>query len=256
MTAGHIAAFLGCVVLASAAQGLTGFAQSLVLLGLVSLFDLAPLPDVANVATVLSLASAAVALRGPHRGVDWASLRPTAIGTLIGVPIGVAVLGWLDANVVMLLRLLLGIVVIACAIVVLRRNARLVQRSRNLAFTAAGLLSGVLGGLFSASGPPLVWQFYRQPLEIDTVRDTLVAIFGIGGLLRLVMVAASGRFTLRSLGLSAIALPVAVGVTWGMRRRPPPWSRDAVLKLVCALLMLTGVGLVGPALHALVNLQE
>ncbi|MCG2593392.1 TSUP family transporter [Ramlibacter sp. XY19] len=253
MTAWQIAGFLACVAVASAAQGLTGFALALILLGLAGLFELAPLPDVANVATVLSLASAAVALRGPRKAVDWAALRSTALGTVVGVPAGVALLAWLDANVVMALRLLLGIVVIACALVVLRRAAPLVQRSSKASFAGIGVLAGLLGGLFSASGPPLVWQFYRQPIALDAVRDTLVATLAAGALLRLAMVVASGRFTARSLLLGALAVPLSMAITWWMRSHPPAWPRAAVLKLVCALLVVTGLGLVLPAAHALLN---
>ena len=253
MTGWQVAAFLACVAVASAAQGLTGFAQALILLGLVGLFDLAPLADVANVATVLSLASAAVALRGPHKAVDWPALRATAVGTVVGVPAGVFLLSWLQSNVVMGLRLLLGMVVIACALVVLRRAEPLARRASNASFHAIGVLSGLLGGLFSAAGPPLVWQFYRQPMALEAVRDTLVATLAAGAVLRLAMVVGSGRFGARSLLLSALALPLAVAVTWWMRKHPPAWSRAAVLKLVCALLVVTGAGLVGPAVQALVK---
>lgn len=70
MTVWEIAGFLACVVVATCAQSITGFALALILLGLTSLFHLASLPDVANVATVLSLASAVVALRGAHKSLD------------------------------------------------------------------------------------------------------------------------------------------------------------------------------------------
>jgi uncharacterized membrane protein YfcA len=251
LSAWQVAAFLACVVAASCTQSITGFALSLVLLGLTGLFQLAPLPDAANVATALSLATGIIALRSGRRAVDWPALRATAVGTVVGVPLGVLLLGWLHANVVVLLRVLLGVVVIACAIIVLVRTAPLARRSAPASFSAFGLASGLLGGLFSASGPPLVWQFYRQPMSIDTVRDTLLAVFAAGSALRLVMVVASGQFTQRSAGLCVVAVPLAMGVTWWMRRHPPPWPRQAVLKIVCALLMVTGVGLVAPALHAL-----
>jgi uncharacterized protein len=251
MTAAQIAAFLACVAVASCTQAITGFAIALVLLGLTGLFQLAPLPDAANVATVLSLASAAIALRSPRRLVDWRALRATVTGTVVGVPLGLTLLGWLHANVVMVLRLLLGLVVIACAIVVLVRSKPLAQRSRPASFAAIGVLSGMLGGLFSASGPPLVYQFYRQPMDVDTVRDTLVAVLASGSALRLAMVVGSGHFTQRSLGLSALAVPLAMAITWWLRRHPPPWPREVVLKIVCALLVVTGVGLLGPALAAL-----
>lgn len=251
MTAWQFGGFLLCVVAASCTQAITGFAMALVLLGLTGLFQLVPLPDAANVATVLSLASAAIALRSSRRLVDWRALRATVSGTVVGVPLGVALLSWLHTNVVMALRLLLGLVVIGCAIVVLVRSKPLAQRSRPASFGAIGVLSGVLGGLFSASGPPLVYQFYRQPMDVDAVRDTLVAVLAAGAALRLAMVVGSGHFTQRSLGLSVPAVPLAMAITWWLRRHPPPWPRETVLKLVCVLLIITGAGLVGPALSAL-----
>lgn len=251
MTGWQVAGFLAVVALATCAQSITGFALALILLGLCGLFELAPLADVANVATVISLASAAVVLRGARKHVDMEILRPTIAGSVLGIAAGVTLLAWLSANVVLVLRLLLGVVVIACALVVLVQARPLAQRSSRGSFQRWGVLSGLLGGLFSASGPPLVYQFYRQPVSLDTVRDTMIATFAAGGLVRLAMVLASGQFGLRSLALSAMAVPVAMGLTWWMKRHPPAWDRKVVLKIVCALLVLTGAGLIGPALVAL-----
>jgi uncharacterized membrane protein YfcA len=251
MTSWQITGFLLCVALATCAQNLTGFAMALILLGLTGLFDLAPLPDMANVATVLSLANAAIVLRGARKSMDWPMLRATAMGSLFGVAAGVLLLGWLNANVVMVLRLLLGIVVIACAIVVLVRARPLARRSSNASLHAFGLLSGLLGGLFSVSGPPLVYQFYRQPMPVDAVRDTLVAALAISSLMRLAMVVPSGQFSALSLMLCLMAAPVAIALSWWLQRHPPRWPRPTVLKLVCALLLVTGAGLVGPALQSL-----
>jgi hypothetical protein len=251
MTGWQIAGFLLCVVIATGAQRLTGFALALVLLGLTSLFNLASLPDVANVATVLALANAAIVLPGARKSMDWAMLRATAMGSVFGVVGGVLLLGWLNANVVVVLRLLLGLIIIGCAIVVLMRTELLRQRSSNASFRFFGLLSGLLGGLFSASGPPLVYQFYRQPIDLDTLRDTLIAALATSSLLRLAVVLPSGQFSARALLLSAVALPLTTGITWWVQRHPPGWSRPAVLKLVCALLLVTGAGLVVPALQVL-----
>jgi uncharacterized protein len=251
MTGWQIAGFLLCVALATCAQRLSGFALALVLLGLTSLFDLAPLPDVANVATVLSLANAAIVLRGSRKWLDWPMLRATVPGSVLGVVAGLALLGWLNANVVTVLRLLLGLIIIGCAIVVLMRAEPLPQRSSNASFGFFGLLSGVLGGLFSASGPPLVYQFYRQPMDVDSLRDTLIAALAASSLLRLAIVLPTGQFSAGSLTLSLVALPLTMAITWWIQRHPPGWPREAVLKLVCALLLVTGAGLVGPALHSM-----
>ncbi|HMA07926.1 MAG TPA: TSUP family transporter [Ramlibacter sp.] len=251
MTGWQIAGFLLCVAIATGAQRLTGFALALVLLGLTSLFDLAPLPDVANVATVLALANAAIVLRDSRKSMDWAMLRTTSVGSVFGVAGGLALLGWLNANVVVVLRLLLGLIIVACAIVVLMRTEPLPRRSSNASFQFFGLLSGLLGGLFSASGPPLVYQFYRQPIDLDTLRDTLIAALATSSLLRLLVVLPSGQFSVRAGILSAVALPLTTGITWWVHRHPPGWSRPAVLKLVCALLLATGAALIVPALRVL-----
>lgn len=251
MTGWEIAGFVLCVVIATCAQSITGFALALILLGLTGLLELAPLADVANVATVVSLSTAAVALRGNRKHLQQDIFRPTVLGSLFGVAAGVALLAWLSSNVVLALRLLLGIVVIACAVIVLVRTEPLAQRSSRVSFHGFGFLSGLLGGLFSASGPPLVYHFYRQPLTLDAVRDTLVATLATGALIRLVMVVASGQFGGRSLLLCVIAVPLSMAVTWGMKRHPPAWDRTVVLKIVCALLVVTGVGLIAPVLQSL-----
>jgi uncharacterized protein len=252
MTVGQFIAYLLCVALASALQNVTGFALALILLGLTGLFDLAPLPDVANVAMVLSLANAAIQLRGAHKSLQWKAWRDTVFGSVFGVGAGVALLEWLSANVVMVLRLLLGVVVIGCALVVLMRTKPVEQPSSRTSFGGYGFLSGLLGGLFSASGPPLVYHYYRQPWELESLRDTLVASLSFGSLLRLLMVVPTGHFSLRALWLSAASVPLVMGITWWSRRRPGRWRRETVLKIVCALLIVTGVGLIGPAVRALV----
>jgi uncharacterized protein len=251
VSAWQVTAFLACAALATCAQSITGFALALILLGLTGLFELAPLADVANVATVMSLASAAIALRGTAKSLDREVLVSTFSGSVLGYGVGVALLAWLSANVVLVLRLLLGVVVIACAVIVLVRTEPLAQRSSRNSFRGFGLVSGVLGGLFSASGPPLVYQFYRQPLDIAAIRDTLMAALAAGSLVRLAMVVPSGQFSAQSLFLCVIAAPVAVAVTWWFRRYPPAWPREIVLKIVCALLVVTGVGLIGPVVAAL-----
>jgi uncharacterized protein len=251
MTAWHVVGFLLCVVVATLAQRLTGFALALMLLGLTSLFQLAALPDVANVASVLGLANAAIVMRTAHKSVDWRVLRATVTGTVLGVAAGVGLLGWLNADLVMVLRLLLGLVIVACALVVLMRRSLLPQRSSTASFAGYGLLSGVLGGLFSASGPPLVYQFYRQPMALDTVRDTLIAALAASSLLRLALVLPTGQFSAQAAVLSAYAVPLTMAITWWFHRHPPTWSRQTILRIVCGLLLVTGAGLIGPSLHTL-----
>lgn len=248
MTLTQTALFLLCVALATCAQSLTGFAFALILLGLAGVLELAPLADLANVATVLALANALVALRSPGRAMDVPAFRDVSLGGMAGILLGVLLLGWLSVNVTQLLRVLLGLTVIACAVVVLMEKAVLRERSSAGSFRLWGAISGLLTGLFATGGPPPVYHFYRQPMALKSVRDTLVATLAASSLLRLVMVVPAGQFSTNALKLCLLAAPLVFGLSWWLERHPPGWSRLAVLRLVCTLLLLTGLGLIVPVL--------
>ena len=84
-----------------------------------------------------------------------------------------------------------------------------VQRTRGT-LTAAGAVSGVMGTISSVGGPPiaLLYQDARGPM----VRGTLSAIFGVGALVSILLLAAVGRFGREELVVSLILLPgVVVG---------------------------------------------
>ncbi|MDM0111596.1 TSUP family transporter [Variovorax sp. J22R133] len=246
MNAWQVVSFLACVGVATCAQSLTGFAFGLILLGLVGVLHLAPLADAANVASVLTLVQAAVVLKGSRKAIDLPTLRDTALGSGIGVVGGVVLLGWLSGNVVLLLRVLLGLTILACATVLVARSAPLPQRSSRGSFRAFGLASGLMSGLFSSAGPPLVYQFYRQPMNALAVRQTLVMVFAFNALLRLMLTVPTGQFSLHAVGLSLLALPMVLGLTWLMKRHPPDWSPRTVRGVVCGLLVLAGLSLVVP----------
>ncbi len=253
MTALQIVLFLLCVALATCAQSLTGFAFALILLGLAGLLELAPLADLANVVSVLALANAVIALRGSGKTLDLPAFRDIALGSVVGILGGVLLLGWLSANVTLVLRMLLGVTVIVCAVIVLRQAAALRQRSTAASFWAWGALSGVLSGLFATGGPPLVYHLYRQPMGLRAVRDTLVATLAASSFMRLAVVLPTGQFSGNALKLSLLAAPLVFGLSWWLEKHPPGWSRPAVLRLVCALLLLTGAGLVVPAVLQIAN---
>src|SRR3546814_11862621 len=95
---------------------MTGFAFGLVLLGLTGLFSLAPLPEVSNVVSMLTLANAVVALGRARSHLSWSLIRPPRIGSLAGVALGVFALEWISGNTALLLPWLLGLTILDCSI--------------------------------------------------------------------------------------------------------------------------------------------
>ena len=248
MSGAQVALFIAFVVVATLAQGLTGFAFVLVLLGLAGLFQLAPVTDLANVATTLAVLGAAAMLRTSLRHVDRTAYLEAVAGSAPGVLAGVMLLKWLSANVMTVLGVTLGVTIFACAITMLRPGNVLPVRSSGIWFGGFGLLSGLLGGLFSAGGPPLVYHFYRQPMPMEALRATLVAALTTMSAMRSVVVLATGQFSLVAVKMILLAAPAVLGTSWLLRRYPPRWRRETVLRTVCVLLLATGVSIVASAL--------
>jgi uncharacterized membrane protein YfcA len=240
--------FIGCTAIATYVQNLTGFAFALILLGLVSVLRLASVADAANAATVLTLINAGVYFRLHGLTPQWRIMRPALPTSLIGVAVGVALLAWLSGNAVHWLRGLLGLSIVACAVLLLVHTKPRAQLSGSGPFALVGALSGLMGGLFSSAGPPLVYHMYRQPLDRIVVQHCLVLMFAVNQVLRLVLVVASGKFSLKSVAFSACAVPAVYLVTRLHHRHPPTMSMDTVRRIVSGLLMVAGGSLIASAL--------
>ncbi|WON77739.1 TSUP family transporter [Serratia sp. UGAL515B_01] len=242
--------FLLCVAIATFAQNTTGFAFGLLLLGLTGLLQLAPTETIANVSSVLTLINAFILLR---RRPQLASKLVALIlcCSLLGVFIGVELLNVLGAHGRELLQLLLGLTIVVCSFMLIVRSRHLQQLSGWLSFSGFSTLSGIMGGLFSSAGPPLVYQLYRQPLAAQVVRDTLIMVFAVNAFLRLTLLTYTHRFDLQAAYLALEAAPVVFALTWYMRRHPPAIAPQTLRRGVFILLLLSGVSLAGPAMLAL-----
>ncbi|WP_454674733.1 TSUP family transporter [Achromobacter pestifer] len=243
--------FLACVALATYAQTMTGFAFGLVLLGLSGVFQLASVSEVANVVSVLSLVNAAVTLARAKPQVNWSVMRPAMAASLAGVGVGVAVLTWISGSTTVVLQLLLGVTILACAVLLVARAKPLERLSSKLSFVFFGCISGVLGGLFSSAGPPMVYHLYRQPLPLASIRNSLLVLFSVNAAVRLALVTGQGAFMTSSFWLSVQALPVVIGVTWVARRYGTVGSMKTVKRMVFVLLLAAGLGLIVPAARIL-----
>ena len=240
---GTLAALMAVVAVASACQNLTGFAFSLIFVGVVGALELMPIADVANVAGMISLVNGAVYLHSHPFQPRWDWMRPMLISSAMGVLAGLALLYWLSGEMVGVLRLLLGVTIMACAVVLLLQKRQRRTESGAGAMWVAGGLSGLLGGLFSTSGPPMVYHLYRQPLSAAMVRQCLMVMSLTGTVMRLGVLLPTGALTWSQVGVTAMAFPVVAVVTWVLAKFPPPLSARTLQWLVGGLLMVAGASL-------------
>jgi len=243
--------FLMFVALAVYAQNLTGFALALILLGLIGATDLVPLTDAVNAVTVMLLVTTGTFLyrRWPLQleRLVWPAVASSIAGTIAGT----ILLTWLAEAAWEVLRLLLGLSIVLCALLLWHAAQPWNTISSQWAFLLAGGLSGLLGGMFSAPGPPLVYLMYRQPLDHARVQETLILFFGIGALLRLAMVVYAGQFSLYAVQLATESIPVVFLVTSVAAGRPAPLPTRLIRTIVCLLLTAAGAGLIGAALSGM-----
>ncbi|MDL5037282.1 sulfite exporter TauE/SafE family protein [Comamonas sp. Y6] len=242
--------FVALVALASFCQNLTGFAFGLIFVGVAGATHLMDIADAANVACLLSIVNGVSYMRAYRFEADWSLLKPMLISSVLGVIAGVFLLHWLSGNALSGLRMLLGVVIVLCALLLLTQKKALAQPSGPGALWFAGVSSGLLGGLFATPGPPMVYHLYRQPMDRMLVRHCLFAMFVTCSVLRAVMVAAEGQLNWAVFGWTALAFPVVTGVTWWSARHPPALPRKLVEWLVCGLLVLSGLSLLWSGFRA------
>jgi uncharacterized membrane protein YfcA len=118
-------------------------------------------------------------------------------------------------------------------------------------FIGYGAIAGLMGGLFATPGPPLVYHFYRQPMEAQVVRASLVTIFTGIVAVRLAIVLATGTFPMPVLWWSVLAVPATVLTTHFADRFRPPISDVAMQRCAFALLLASGLALALPEMTTL-----
>jgi uncharacterized protein len=248
MSGSTLVEFLVLAGIAAYVQTLTGFAFGLITMGGIGLSGMLDLPDAAVLVSTLTLTNALQMLARGWRLVAWRQLGLVMLGSLPCLFVGFALLRELSGSRSDLLRLILGVTVVVSSLQLLSGAARRDTLSSNTTFVVFGGIAGLMSGLFSTGGPPVVYHLHRQPLQREAVRETLVAIFAFNALLRLSIVAGSGTLPPSPVWWGLLAVPAVAGATHLARRWPPPLSRAAMRYVVVALLLLSGVALAAPAL--------
>jgi len=248
MTPIDILNFVLMAGVAAYVQTLTGFAFGLLLMGGVGLTAVMPLRDAAVVTGVLTLVNAAIMMAKGWRHVLRAETVLVLCASLPTLVAGYFLLDHLAENGLIYLRIILGAVIIISALQLVMPPKKEEKEATRSSFVFFGAFSGIMSGLFSTSGPPLVYHFYRQPLPIATIRETLVAIFSINALIRLFVVIADGTFPKPVYWPAFFAI---ISVSFGTqlaRWMPLPLSPKVLKLIVFLLLCASGTSLALPAI--------
>jgi len=226
------------VFAASVLRGFTGFGFGLAAVPLLTLA--LPPTQVVPFVTVLQVLVGLSGLRSAWRITDWRAVLGLGPGLVLGVPIGLVVLTEVPPNGV---RLMIGLL-IALSVVVLWRRVRLPPRPSRGVTLGAGLLSGVMNGLASMGGPPVVVYLLALSREASVVRASSIVYFLFAAMVTAIPMAIRGLVDREILLWSVASIPVllvgsALG-SWAFDRAPPQYHRltaFVVLSVLAAALI-------------------
>ncbi|GGW78097.1 sulfite exporter TauE/SafE family protein [Alteromonas halophila] len=229
-------------------QSLTGFGFGLFVIASVTLFTAIPVSTTAFLISALSLVNAAeLAIRQRQhihrRMVVWV----LALG-LPAIGLGFWLLEWLSGQNRQMLMLILGVCIIVCSALLLIKRKGLNRESRGWQFGVAGAIGGILGGLFSTFGPPVIFQCYRQPWTIEQVRATLLAIFSISAIARLAMVPFGTIPDTATLWYTLAAIPLVMLSTRFARYLATFIAASHIRTMAIIMLFASGISLILKAL--------
>lgn len=223
------------IVISSLVQGSVGFGFVLVSAPLLSLFI--PLKTLVPLLVNLSLVINLMVIVSAMKDLVLREIWILIVMGIIGIPIGVYGLNTLSPYT---LKMLIGVVILITSIAMLA-GFKLKTKNKVYTYSFTGLLSGILNGSISMSGPPIVLFLANEGYEKDKFRANINAYFIITNIITVIVFSLNGLYTIeifKYTGLQIISL--IIGTLLGIR-----FSRrinEAVFKkLILLLLIITGL---------------
>jgi uncharacterized membrane protein YfcA len=230
-----IATFAGALV-----AGLSGFAFGLVAAS-IWLYILTPL-QTATLIIAFGLIVQGYSVLKLRHALDWRKLWPFIAGAAIGVPVGVAILGWANPIYV---RTGIGVFLVLYSLyALLRPGLPPVTQGGAAADAAVGFANGVLGGITGLAGILVtIWCGLRgwpKDKQRAVFQPVAVAIFAMSAL----WLGVKGAVSSDTIRLFLFGLPALLAGTWLGIKLYGHLDEAAFRKVVLILLLVSGIALV------------
>ncbi len=180
-----------------------------------------------------------------RHSLSWRRVAPFIVGGAIGVPIGTMVLTTLDPA---KLRVGIGVLLIVFGLYGLMKPALKAVRSGAGPDFGVGIANGLIGGLTGLGGIAVtVWcQLLGGPKDAQRAifQPVMFATFAMSA----ISFGVAGSYTMETIKLYVLALPVLVGGLWCGLRLYGKLDDAGFRKVILFLLLASGLSLVVPAL--------
>jgi len=232
------AAFVGGFV-----SGFSGFAMGIVVSG-VWLHIITPTQTAALIAGY-GLLTQGYGIFNLRHVLDLRRTWPLALGTVIGIPIGVALLAWLDPA---YLRFGVGVLLVAYSIYSLMRPVFAPIKIGAASDIAIGLSNGLLGGLTGLGGIISTISCQLRGWPKDVQRLVFQPVLFVAFVVISISQAVAGHVAADTLMLYAGGLPFMVAGLWSGFRLFGTINDETFRRSVLVLLLFAGSSLIMPPL--------
>ncbi|HEY4056906.1 MAG TPA: sulfite exporter TauE/SafE family protein [Kofleriaceae bacterium] len=235
-----IAVVAGICFVATLVRSTFGFGESLVAVPLLAL--VIPIEVAVPLAVLLSVLVAVVTVIQDRASIHFSSAKWLVAFALPGIPIGLAILVYVEDYWV---RIGLGVLIIlySAYAALAKRKAHLDEDHKGWLFVC-GLLSGVLGGAYGINGPPLVVYGNLRRWSPQHFRATLQAYFLPASAIGLIGYAVKGLLGATVMTDFALCLPATIPAVFLGRYLNSKLDGPAFFKYVYCGLILIGVSLI------------
>ena len=228
---------MGAVLLSSAVAGLVGFGMGMMLSPML-LLVLEPQPVVLAVNSLSFVGLAMIGARN-RREVSGDTTWPLVVAGVCGVPLGLLVLETLAPEA---LKILIGAVIVALAVVSLARRRVPIPKSRIsdavFGFTGAALVTGLGVGI-----PIVAWHLFNQGHGPRSIRVTIAVYYSTVAVFAIVMYVIFGVYTGERWLLNLMLLPATLVGFW-VASRLVGRLRESMLRFaVVAVIIISGLTL-------------
>src|SRR6201986_2521644 len=164
---------LSVIFIATIFRSAFGFGESLVAVPLLAIW--LPLNVAVPLSVLVSVTIAMVVVVQDWNKIHFKSAGGLILYTLIGIPLGLLLLVYIDEQVV---KAVLGVVIIAFSIYLITgKELKELKKDSTAWLFGCGLLAGILGGAYGINGPPLVVYGAKRRWSAQHFRATLQGYF-------------------------------------------------------------------------------
>ena len=222
------------ILLSATIQGVAGFGFALISVPIMSTYF--PITTVVPIIVFYSLISNFTVIFKTIKFANFKKIYPMIISGILGIPIGTIILKTFNQN---NLKIAIGLIILFTSFVMLK-GFKINFKKEKISYIVTGLISGILNGSLSMSGPPIVLFLSNEGYNKNEFRANLALYSIVTNILTIFTYIISGLISQNIIKTSLVGIiPLIIGSYFGIFIAEKI-ENNHFKKLILILLIITG----------------